>query len=165
MVDQFRRRFFTRKQEAETQPRLPWLNNAIEFTDRCTRCNKCVNACETQIIKHGSGGFPIIDFGLGECTFCYQCADVCPEPLFLDQNEMAWPAKAVINDECLALKKVECRSCGDQCETMAIQFKLVVGKVAQPHLTLDECNGCGACVSVCPTSSINVSMQICDHTK
>lgn len=159
MVDQFRRRFFSRKQEAETHPRLPWLSGANEFTDQCTRCNKCVNECETQIIKHGSGGFPTIDFDLGECTFCYQCADVCPEPLFLSQNEMAWQAKATINKDCLASKNVECRSCGDQCETMAIQFKLAVGKVAQPELNLDECNGCGACVSVCPTSSINVSIQ------
>jgi ferredoxin-type protein NapF len=118
-----------------------------------------VEKCDTQIIAIGSGGFPTIDFNRGECTFCYKCADVCPEPLFLNHNEVAWQSKATINQDCLANKSVECRSCGDQCETMAIQFKLAAGKVAQPNLNVDECNGCGACVSVCPTSAINVSIN------
>tara|TARA_Y100001960_G_scaffold222999_1_gene233340 strand:+ start:2699 stop:3046 length:348 start_codon:yes stop_codon:yes gene_type:complete len=113
--------------------------------------------CETKIISKGDGGFPTVDFQLDECTFCYQCADVCPEPIFLDKHEQPWNAKAAINTSCLAQQNVECRSCGDMCETMAINFKLEIGKVAQPVIELDECNGCGACVAVCPTSSINVS--------
>ncbi|MCQ8200603.1 4Fe-4S binding protein, partial [Vibrio parahaemolyticus] len=56
-----------------------------------------------------------------------------------------------------AKQNVECISCGDMCDPIEIQFKLELGKVAQHNLNLDECNGCGACDSVCPTSSINVS--------
>ncbi len=157
MVDFSKRRFFKRQVVDESSIRLPWVNNASAFIDQCTQCGKCLQACETNIIVKGDGGFPTVDFNVGECTFCYQCAEVCPEPIFLTQDRPAWNAKAEIGEQCIAKQNVECRSCGDLCDTMAIQFKLEIGKVAQPNLNLDECNGCGACVSVCPTSSINVS--------
>jgi ferredoxin-type protein NapF len=157
VVDLSRRRLFARKTQQDNSLRLPWIAKPTQFTDDCTRCGKCVEACETKIIIKSDGGFPAVDFSIDECTFCYQCANVCPEPLFLSETEQPWQAKASITDSCLAKQNVECRSCGDMCDPMAIRFKLELGKVAQPNLDLDECNGCGACVSVCPTSSINVS--------
>ncbi|PQJ70330.1 MULTISPECIES: ferredoxin-type protein NapF [Vibrio] len=157
MVDLSRRRLFARKTQLDNSLRLPWIAKPTQFTDDCTRCGKCVEACETKIIIKSDGGFPAVNFSIDECTFCYQCANVCPEPLFLAETEQPWQAKASITDSCLAKQNVECRSCGDMCDPMAIRFKLELGKVAQPNLDLDECNGCGACVSVCPTSSINVS--------
>ncbi|UUM32586.1 ferredoxin-type protein NapF [Vibrio japonicus] len=157
MVDISKRRFFTRNQMDESTIRLPWLAEPERFIDLCTRCGKCAGNCETKIITKGDGGFPTVDFGVDECTFCYRCAEACPEPLFLSKEEKPWDAKATINGSCLANNNVECRSCGDTCDTMAITFKLEIGKVAQPNIDIDECTGCGACVSVCPTSSINVS--------
>ena len=76
---------------------------------------------------------------------------------FLNPRKKPWQAKASISDKCLAQQNVECRSCGDMCEPMAIQFQLRAGSVALPKIELDECNGCGACVAVCPTSAILVS--------
>lgn len=160
MVDLAKRSFFSRQTVDETIVRLPWVKDASKFTDLCTRCGKCTESCDTNIIVKGDGGFPTVDFSIDECTFCYQCAEVCPEPIFFAQSEQPWKAKATINHQCLAQQNVECRSCGDMCETMAIKFKLEIGKVAQPIIELDECSGCGACVSVCPTSSINVSNLI-----
>nr|WP_216612331.1 ferredoxin-type protein NapF [Vibrio sp. RE86] len=160
VVDLSKRRFFNRRTVDDNTVRLPWLKPNTQFTDQCTRCGKCSEHCETNIIVTGDGGFPRVDFSLGECTFCYQCAEVCPEPLFEEQQNTPWNAKAVIEEPCLAKQNVECRSCGDMCETMAIQFKLEIGKVAQPKLELDDCTGCGACVAVCPTSAINVSNAV-----
>lgn len=157
MVDLAKRSFFSRSKVDQSMVRLPWIAEVEKFTDLCTRCGKCAQVCETQIITKGDGGFPSVDFSNGECTFCYQCADVCPEPIFLGQTEQPWNAKAAITQSCLAKQNVECRSCGDMCDPMAIKFKLEIGKVAQPNLDMDECTGCGACVAVCPTSSIDVS--------
>ncbi|MDN3695772.1 ferredoxin-type protein NapF [Vibrio cortegadensis] len=157
MVDLSRRRLFSRKNVDSSLVRLPWIQKQENFIEDCTRCGKCLNVCETKIIVSGDGGFPTVDFSIDECTFCYQCAEVCPEPIFKTQDEPAWDAKASISEKCLANQNVECRSCGDMCEPMAIQFDLQVGRVANPKINVDECSGCGACVAVCPTSAINVS--------
>ncbi|MEZ8304475.1 ferredoxin-type protein NapF [Vibrio splendidus] len=157
MVDLSRRRLFSRRKVDSSQIRLPWINSLESFIDDCTRCGKCIENCETKIIIVGDGGFPTVDYSKDECTFCYQCADVCPEPIFKPKEETPWQAKASISDKCLAQQNVECRSCGDMCEPMAIQFQLRAGSVALPKIELDECNGCGACVAVCPTSAILVS--------
>ncbi|WP_105901018.1 ferredoxin-type protein NapF [Vibrio gangliei] len=149
-----RRQLFTRRKDAD-KPNLPWVKNHL-FTDLCTQCGKCQQACPEKIIKPTDGGFPRVDFTAGECTFCYQCAEACPEPLFIPKEEAPWQVKAHINDDCLAKRNVDCRSCGDSCEPQAITFKLAVGSVAQPQITQDACTGCGACVSVCPTKAIVV---------
>ncbi len=157
MVDLARRRLFSRKSADESAVLMPWVASISSFTDDCTRCGKCISQCENNIIINGDGGFPTVDFSKGECTFCYQCAEVCPEPIFLPQSHQPWQAKAQITQSCLANQNVECRSCGEMCDTMAIQFKLQLNKVAQPVINNDDCNGCGACVAVCPTSAIQVS--------
>ncbi len=160
-INTARRRLFTRREIKQTT-RMPWV---IEegFTDLCSRCNQCLEACEEQIIVSGDGGFPTINFELGECTFCYQCANACPAEsftssavLFKPQNEPPWQMKAHINQHCLAHQNVECRSCSESCEFFAITFKLTAGQVAQPQINTDSCNGCGACVSVCPSSAIDI---------
>ncbi|MFV0574497.1 MAG: ferredoxin-type protein NapF [Vibrio sp.] len=159
-----RRQLFTRRKDSD-KPNLPWVKDHL-FTDLCTQCGKCVEACPEKIIQPSDGGFPRVDFNLGECTFCYQCAETCPESisfngstaLFNPKTEKPWQAKAVISEQCLAQQNVDCRSCGDSCEPFAIRFKLAVGSVAQPQIDTNLCNGCGACVSVCPTQAINVKL-------
>lgn len=153
-----RRQLFTRRKDAD-KPNLPWVKNAV-FTDLCTQCGKCQQACPEKIIKVSDGGFPRVDFDAGECTFCYQCAQACPEPLFTPKEDSPWQVKAQINDTCLAQNKVDCRSCGDSCEPQAIRFKLAVGSVAQPQIDIESCNGCGACVSVCPTHAITIKQSV-----
>nr|WP_216602188.1 ferredoxin-type protein NapF [Vibrio pectenicida] len=156
VVDLSKRNLLSQRKQESTFLHLPWLSQPSSFTDLCTRCSKCIEACETQIIVKGDGGFPKVDFSVGECTFCHQCADICAEPIFSPTIGKPWAAKAVINSNCLAKQNIDCRTCGDSCEPMAITFQLAIGKVGQPIVNLDECNACGACVSICPASSIDV---------
>ncbi|MPW35883.1 ferredoxin-type protein NapF [Vibrio sp. B1Z05] len=168
MVDLSKRRLFTRRTPEtrlvyETGQRLPWAKTDATFIDGCTQCGQCMQACETNIIINGSGGFPTIDFNKGECTFCQKCVEACPEDIFRSTKEVAWEITARINDTCLATQNVECRTCSDECELTAIQFTFSVGHVAQPKLDSQLCNGCGACLSVCPVTAI--SMTDCNEDR
>lgn len=107
----------------------------------------------------GDGGFPSIAFNLGECTFCYECALACPENLFQKPIQTPWDQVAHFSDDCLANKRVECRTCGDACDEVAIGFKLQFGGVASPQLDEELCTGCGACVAICPTQAIKIKSK------
>lgn len=148
-----RRRLF--KRDSQPLISLPWVNPEVDFIATCTRCEACVSACETNIIRHGDGGFPTIDFSQGECTFCQQCADACPEPIFDTNQSAPWPEqKVAVTQSCLAHQGVYCRSCGELCEQEAISFKPGISSV--PEIDVADCTGCGACIAPCPTQAIAV---------
>lgn len=160
----FTRRAFLRgrfsAQSAEVRP--PWAVVAPAFEQACTRCDACIAVCPSRIIVRGETGFPRIDFrlGTGECTFCGECAAAC-QPAALKRGEAnapPWMLKAAIGAACLALKDVVCRSCGDICNAAAIHFRPRLGGAALPELDAALCTGCGACIGVCPSAAIGVSL-------
>ena len=135
---------------------LPWAVSWAQFTDRCSRCGDCVNACPEHIIVNADGGFPAIDFTRGACTFCGDCAMACAEPLFHPETTPPWHQHVVFEHACLAYQGVHCRSCEDGCEPAAIRFSPRLGGLAVPELNKDACNGCGGCVAACPVSAIGM---------
>jgi len=141
--------------------RPPWAVDEADFTAICDRCGDCIQTCPTKIIKKDRGSFPVIDFSRGECTFCADCVTACkPGALLKIQSAVAWQIVATIDhDKCIAFKKVECRSCYDPCETKAIKMKARVSGIAMPSVNGDNCNGCGACIAVCPTQAINMQKK------
>ncbi|MCK8043268.1 ferredoxin-type protein NapF [Shewanella sp. 1CM18E] len=153
-INQSRRRIFSRKKTQAIH--LPWVDPNIEFTDLCTRCNKCIEACETQILIKGDGGFPEVDFSIDECTFCQKCIQVCEEPLFDLTILQAWNVKAKILDTCMAHQGIWCQSCKDACDSRAISFTLAIGQAPQPNIDIEACTGCGACVFPCPSNAIRI---------
>lgn len=157
-IDHSRRNFFRGRRPSEkVAVRLPWLKSEQALLQECTQCTDCLSACETQIIVKGEGGFPTVDFTKGECTFCQQCALVCKEPIFVeDLTQQPWQVEAVIKDSCLAKNQILCQSCQDSCEPYAISFQYLQSSVPQPRINQVDCNGCGACVSVCPQSAIEI---------
>ena len=152
--DANKRSLFRRKKTITTDNLLPWIIDAKLFLENCTQCGDCVSACPEKIIVKGDGGFPNIDFDLGECDFCGQCAEICKEPIFKPTTEPPWQKKALINKTCLAHENIYCRSCAESCETQALTFQL--GLSAVPQIDNDLCTGCGACVAPCPTKAIEV---------
>ncbi|WP_094751985.1 ferredoxin-type protein NapF [Psychromonas sp. CD1] len=143
---------FNKKTNAEHL--LPWLKSADIFFDQCTQCAECLIVCPTKIIVKGDGGYPKIDFNLGECDFCAKCADICTQPIFLDTTQPAWLKKAQISHACLAYENIYCRSCAESCTAQALTFQL--GISALPTINNELCNGCGACVALCPTHAIEI---------
>lgn len=126
---------------------------------RCTRCGACAQACPTGIVVPGDGGFPVVDFRRGECTFCARCVDRCEPRALVRSAEHAtpWAVRASIGERCLATQGVECRVCGENCPQAAIRFRPRLGGVARPALDPEACNGCGACVAPCPAQAIRVA--------
>jgi len=144
-----------RKDKALLRP--PWAKDESEFISKCdSTCHACVDACPEKIIVIGRGKYPQIDFSKGECTFCEQCVDACQYGALVKQPDSdPWNYKAVINmEQCITQQGVVCRSCSENCEVVAIKFYPVIGGVSPPELNTDLCNGCGACLSVCPSKAL-----------
>ncbi|PSJ48102.1 ferredoxin-type protein NapF [Zobellella endophytica] len=144
---------------ARPENTLPWAKDWLRFTDGCTRCGDCLAACPERIIVQGDGGFPVLDFGRGECTFCGRCAETCGQDIFSATTERPWRQFAQIGASCLAYHGVHCRSCEDSCEPRAICFKPQLGAISRPELDRERCNGCGACVAGCPATAIKILTQ------
>jgi ferredoxin-type protein NapF len=121
----------------------------------CSGCGHCADGCPTHIISL-VGGLPSLDFSVGECTFCGECANVCPEQVFQGKSPHRFPHVALITDSCLAQNRVECQSCRDACPEQAIRFRPQIGGPFLPVLDDEVCNGCGACISICPVTAIKV---------
>lgn len=136
--------------------RPPWSGDEHHFLLECLRCNDCLPVCETRILKRGLGGYPEIDFSKGECTFCYACAENCPQQLFLPREASPWEHTLFIGDSCLAYEQVECRSCQDVCDAQAIRFLPSQQGISVPQLNRSACNTCGACIAGCPASALTM---------
>lgn len=119
----------------------------------CTGCGLCAEHCPTGIIGL-INGLPSLDFSSGECTFCGECRTVCPEPVFEPDAVRRFPHAAVITDACLTKQDVACQSCGESCPEQAIRFRPRLGGPFVPELNEQICNGCGACLQVCPVGAI-----------
>jgi ferredoxin-type protein NapF len=157
VVDASRRNFFRGRPRPKIETRPPWALPETSFTDRCTRCNDCLDVCPEQIIVSGDGGFPTINFQLGECTFCGECVAACkPLALIRLESQAAWTHKALIGPTCLPERGIECRTCGDFCQANAIRFSPRLGGSPIPVIEAEKCTGCGACLAPCPVNAIAI---------
>lgn len=150
-----RRALFRRARGLDDAKRPPWTD--ADFTDHCTRCHACIDACPESILFKGDGGFPEIRFDQDGCTFCGECASVCDEPVF-DLTRPAFPWRAVVQKHCLTHAGIHCQSCQDACDVNAIRFPLKPGQTPKPELDTELCNGCGACLAVCPNDAITLEV-------
>lgn len=133
---------------------MPWAVEAFE--DVCRRCDECIQACEESILVAADGGFPSVDFRRGECTLCAACVDACRYGALDRSVSPPWHLSVSIGDDCLSIKGITCRSCGDACESRAIRFQLQTAGRAIPELDASLCNGCGSCIATCPTHVIKI---------
>jgi len=138
--------------------RPPWAIDEYDFVDICRNCKACLEVCPESIIELDSRNQPIINFQKGECTFCSDCVSVCESGALskLSNQALPWYAKVELSEGCLAVKDILCRSCGEVCEHRAIHFPLTAKGIVSPEINREKCNGCGACIAICPTQALIV---------
>ncbi len=147
----------------------PGIKSRRDFMTRCTACGHCVAACPsgTIVISGSQYGLrhillPVIDFSESFCRYdCVSCTDVCPTdalmPLTPSEKHKTPIGKARINttDCILYADDKPCGRCARRCPVKAIEIihDSSTGRSA-PHVSLDNCIGCGACVYVCPSTPL-----------
>lgn len=147
--------FPSKKEEKETVIRLPYYKDLDSFDKECIECvdKPCITICQENIIVLDEKQTPIIDFSKGGCTYCDECANVCPsEVLSLDEKKYIIAELEIEMLQCLSWNNTMCFSCKDPCLDDAIEF---IG-MFRPSINQEKCTSCGFCVSVCPTNAIKI---------
>ena len=159
--------------------RPPGNVNETAFKGGCIRCGSCSRVCPTGIIEpavdagHVAGLLaPRLRFsGPNYCLQdCNRCGQVCPtgviRPLPLEEkNRHVIGIAAIDLSSCLLTQEVECGICVPRCPRGAI----VEGfdrrtYTAAVSVVQDKCNGCGACVGICPPKVVRVAPAIAGPT-
>lgn len=160
MIDKGRRGLFkalnplseTNKDEIFIRP--PYNSDISLFYSECPKCEEkfCIASCDEEIIKVDQNGIVYLDFSKRGCTFCEECAKVCPKDvLSLEKGDEKIEAVADINViSCMAWHKSICYSCKDVCIDDAIIFS----GLFNPEVDINKCTGCGFCYGICPTNAI-----------
>lgn len=137
--------------------RPPWALPEDPFLARCNRCNNCLSTCPQHILVTDRLGYPMVDFSKAACTFCGACVRHCDgRALVVMDGIPPWRHKARFAETCLNSRSIPCRTCGEQCVSHAILFPPSPGGRSLPTLIPEQCNGCGACVGVCPVTAIRL---------
>lgn len=142
--------------------RPPYAKSEGLFAQQCVTCegNPCGEVCEEGIIVF-KDKMPSISFEKGGCTYCEQCAKVCPsEVLSTDVSQNINGVFSIYLQKCLAWNDVICYTCKDVCDENAIEF---LG-VFRPQIVSDRCTSCGFCYNPCPTDAIQIKTEelVCD---
>jgi len=155
--DPSRRLFLRARTGSDRSPiRPPWAVREELFIRQCDRCGDCLPACPDGLLRSGDGGFPVLSFRDGGCTFCRKCVDACHSGALSREVFPAIDLAATIDQSCLATQGILCRACGDECEHAAIRFRPALGGLTRVEVVAADCNGCGACVRLCPIGAIDM---------
>ena len=66
------------------------------------------------------------------------------------------PQVAVVGDACLPRRGIDCRVCGETCESSAIRFAPRLGGPPLPLIDAAACTGCADCLAPCPADAITL---------
>ena len=156
MIDNNKRNFFRRvKTPFKSFLYPPYFEKKEDFL-KCIECETkdCIKVCEENIIVLNND-IPTLNFANSGCTFCDECAKACKLDVLKIENKKNINAEMIINPQkCLAWNNTICFSCQDICDQSAIIYK----GMFNPIIDLEKCNGCGFCISVCPTDAIEIKI-------
>lgn len=136
----------------------------------CVRCGSCARICPENIIHpdltpHDVSGLllPVVHLKSGHCLDdCARCGETCPSgaitrlPLS-EKNERKIGLAMVETEACLLSREIECGVCVAICKRNAIVEDFSRDSyTASIRIDANRCNGCGACIPVCPPRAITI---------
>jgi ferredoxin-type protein NapF len=151
--------------------RPPGAVNEETFQSGCIRCGSCSRACPAGIIqpataRSDAAGILTPQLRFDGPNYCLQdcnlCGRVCPtgviRPLALEEkNRHVIGIAAVHHAACLLALEKECGVCVPRCPRRAI-VDIFNRETYQSEIRVlsQKCNGCGACVGICPPRVIRI---------
>ncbi len=122
------------------------------FRAICQRCARCVAACPHRALRQDAEGLPYLDGLGGWCDLCLDCVYACPTGALrpIDPKQFKIALAVIDHGRCLGWLHGGCRLCYEKC--IKLQNAIGVDNDWHPHVDAEKCNGCGACVNVCPQS-------------
>ncbi len=151
--------------------RPPGSVDEAAFMSGCIRCGSCLRACPTGIIEPSIARGDVADFLAPRLRFrgadyclqdCNRCGQACPtgviRPLALNEKNRQVIGTVLIDlERCYLTEERECGVCIPRCPRAALVdgFSRETYKVTVEVLR-DRCNGCGACVGICPPKVITI---------
>lgn len=162
--------------------RPPGARGEQDFSSRCVKCGKCIEACPYLAIKPARDnagmavGTPMIDARAQACRLCedFPCVDACPTNALRDveqRSDVKMGVAVIDEDLCIAFQGMRCEVCYRTCplidEAIVIDYRLREGdaihSVFAPVIQEDRCVGCGLCVERCVVSEPSMAIRIaCD---
>jgi len=141
-----------KKQESIIRP--PYNKEDILFNDCVTCEGLCKDICPSNIIVIQKNKSPMLNFENAGCTYCDECAIICPTKALSLELKHTIKANISINTQkCLSWNQTMCFSCKDPCLDQAIDFI----SLFKPSIN-DNCTSCGYCIKACPTGAIEISI-------
>lgn len=127
-----------------------------ELSEVCLGCKEqvCLTHCPENIITLNPDNLPTLDFSLSGCVFCGECVNVCfehnGEHRGFDRTKEQTQVRMKISvASCLAWNKSICYSCKDVCPKEIKYLGMFYPEII-------SCNGCGLCLSRCPSDAIKM---------
>lgn len=151
--------------------RPPGSVDEAAFKGACIRCGNCVRSCPSGIIEPSVDSQDVAGVLVPRLRFsgtdycredCNKCGFACPtgviRPLPLhEKNRHVIGIARIDLSECLLTMDEECGVCIPRCPHGAIveQFSRET-YTTTVKVIAEKCNGCGACVGICPAKVVTV---------
>lgn len=154
--------------QADDLIRPPGAKDESDFTARCIRCGKCIEACPYHAIRavsdftEISSGTPYLNVRDKACRMCedFPCVAACPSGALrdvADRSDVHMGCAVINEDTCIAFQGMRCEVCYRACplidQAITIDYRRREGDaihaIFAPIINSEKCTGCGWCVERC----------------